>query len=204
MKTLICVPCLDTVHTFFFQSMESLVRRPGTSVSISSSSLVYEARNLLARRAIEGNYDRVAWFDSDMRFPPDTLERMHEALDCGLEFVCGLYFTRRAPVQPCVYHGVDLKDGNPTATPFWDYGSDPFEIEACGFAGVMMTGELLRRVAEAYGPPFSPGFGFGEDFAFCLRAREAGAKLYCDPTIKLDHIGYAIINESTYLATKGG
>ena len=204
MKTLIAVPCLDTVHTMFFQSMEALRRPEGTSVSVSSSSLVYDARNSLADLAVRGGYDRVCWLDSDMRFQPDLLERFHADLDAGMEMVCGLFFSRRAPVHPCVYHSCALQDGVPTATPFDVIGDQPFRVQACGFAGVMMSGALLRRVAETYGAPFSPGFGFGEDLSFCLRAGELGANIYCDPRIKMDHIGYAVINEDTWLAMKGG
>lgn len=203
MKTLICIPALDTVHTMFFQSMEALRRPAGTSVSISSSSLVYDARNKLAQAAIEGGYDRVLWLDTDMRFAPDLIERLNADLDAGMEMVCGLYFCRRAPVTPCVYHSCRLENGVPSATPFEEIGDAPFLIEACGFAGVMMTGDLLRRVSEKYGPPFSPGFGFGEDLSFCLRAGEMGAKIWCDPRVKMDHIGYAVINETTWRATKG-
>lgn len=203
MKTLICVPALDTVHTMFLQSMEALRRPAGTSVSISSSSLVYDARNKLAQAAIDGGFDRVLWLDTDMRFHPDLIDRFNADLDAGMEMVCGLYFCRRAPVTPCVYHSCGLVDGTPSATPFDEIGEEPFEIEACGFAGVMMTGGLLRRAAETYGPPFSPAFGFGEDLSFCLRVREMGAKIWCDPRIKMDHIGYAVINETTWRAMKG-
>lgn len=203
MKTLICIPALDTVHTMFFQSMEALRRPAGTSVSISSSSLVYDARNKLAQAAIDGGYDRVLWLDTDMRFNPDLIERFNADIDAGMEMVCGLFFCRRAPVLPCIYHSCTIKDGMPSATAFDEIGDEPFPVQACGFAGVMMTGDLLRRVSEKFGQPFSPGFGFGEDLSFCLRAGEMGAKIWCDPRVKMDHIGYAVINETTWRAMKG-
>ena len=39
---------------------------------------------------------------------------------------------------------------------------------------------------------------FGEDISFCIRARELGYKLICDPRIKVSHIGRSVINETTY------
>ena len=202
MKTLILIPCMDTVHTLFFQSMMALRRRAETEVAVSSSSLVYDARNQLAEKAVNGGYDRVLWLDSDMQFQPDLLERFSADLDAGMEMVCGLYFARRAPVHPCVYQSCAITDGVPCAVPFAEIPDTPFEIEACGFGGVMMTVDLLRRVGSAYGYPFSPAHGFGEDFSFCLRTRQLGAKIHCDPAITLDHVGYAIFNRTTWLATK--
>ena len=73
---------------------------------------------------------------------------------------------------------------------------DLFEIAGSGFGAVMMTTDLIRRCG---GQPFFPVAGFGEDFSFCLRAREAGAKLYCDGRIKLDHIGVSAYNEALFL-----
>lgn len=73
MRTMICVPCMDMVHTLFFASVLSLRKPEGTEISVSGSSLVYEARHVLANRAITRGFDRVLWLDSDMHFPPDLL-----------------------------------------------------------------------------------------------------------------------------------
>ena len=61
----------------------------------------------------------------------------------------------------------------------------------------MMTVDLLRRVMDALGQPFSPVAGFGEDLAFCLRAKEVGAKLWCDSSIKLGHVGLTVYTEES-------
>ena len=49
--------------------------------------------------------------------------------------------------------------------------------------------------------PFMPVGGFGEDLSFCLRAREAGLKLYCDSRVRCGHVGNVIFNEEN---CKGG
>ena len=103
MRTLIAIPCLDMVHTLFFASMLSLRKPEGTEVAIASCSLVYESRHTLALKAINEGFDRVLWLDSDMTFDPDMLERFSADLDQGLDFVCGLFFTRKNPIKPCVY-----------------------------------------------------------------------------------------------------
>lgn len=205
MKTLICVPAMDQVQTLFLTSLLDLKKPEGTEVCISSSSLVYDARNKLADKAITGGFDRVLWLDSDMYFAPDLLERFNEHLDNGLEFVCGLFFTRKWPIKPCVYSRCELVEQNgvfvPTIEPA-EYKNELIEVAACGFGAVAMTTDVLRRVA-ARDFAFSPLPGFGEDFSFCLRAREQGVHIYCDPTIKVGHVGVSIINEETYLECKG-
>ena len=101
MRTLIAVPCMDTVHTLFFSSMMNLHKPEGTEIAISCSSLVYTARNNLAKKAIDEGFDRVLWLDSDMVFDADLLDRLSEDMDKGLQYVCGLFFTRKNPIRPC-------------------------------------------------------------------------------------------------------
>ena len=177
----------------------------GTEIAVASCSLVYESRHTLAMKALNDGFDRVLWLDSDMNFKPDLMERFSADLDEGREFVCGLFFTRKNPVQPCVYevcHPVEGKNGKmfPKIESFHDIPDGVFEIEGCGFAATMMTTDLIRRCGEL---PFFPEAGYGEDLAFCRRARAAGATLWCDPRIKVDHIGISMFNEDVWKETNG-
>lgn len=200
MRYLIAIPCMDMVHTLFFAAFTSMRKPDGTEVAIASCSLVYEARHTLAQKAMSDGFDRVLWLDSDMNFQPDLLERLSADMDQGYEFVSGLYFTRKNPINPVVYeicHPTPMKDGGmyPTVESFREIPDGLFEIEGCGFGAVMMTVDLLRRVGPL---PFFPTERYGEDLSFCRKARAAGAKLYCDSRIKLDHIGISMINEETW------
>ena len=64
----------------------------------------------------------------------------------------------------------------------------------------MMTTDLIRKVGAL---PFFPEHGYGEDLTFCRKARAAGAKLYCDPRIKVGHVGMSVYSEDTWKSTKG-
>ena len=58
---------------------------------------------------------------------------------------------------------------------------------------VMMTMDAAKRVTGEFGlMPFMPTAGFGEDLSFCMRARKAGIKLWCDSRVKCGHIGTKI------------
>lgn len=209
MRTLICIPCMDMVHTEFMKSLLGMRRVGETQITISCSSLIYDARNNMARRAVKEGFDRVLWLDSDMTFDADLMERLSAHLDAGKEFISGLYFTRKAPVRPvlykeCGYYENDEGAVSPVAVWFDEYPRDSvFEIEASGFGGVMMTVDLIKRIADKFGLPFAPMLGFGEDLSFCGRASQVGAKMYCDSTIKMGHVGLGTITEDVYLTQKG-
>ena len=167
---------------------------------MASCSLVYDARQDLAKRANNKGFDRVLWLDSDMIFKPDILERLNADIDQGRDFVSGLYFTRKNPVTPCVYDVVEPRKRNngviyPATKSFEEIPDDIFEVAGCGFGAVIMTTDLIKKSGDL---PFFPREGFGEDLSFCRRAREAGYKLYCDPSVKAGHIGLTIVNENQW------
>lgn len=207
MKTLIAIPCMDMVHTIFFKSVLGLEKVGEYAFAISASSLVYDARNGLCKQAVLEGFDRVLWLDSDMEFAPDLMKRLSADIDEGREFVSALYFTRKSPVKPNVfascgyYHDKDSDEVTPAAINYYEYPKDGiFPIAACGFGGVMMTTDLIKRVGDKFGLPFSPILGFGEDLSFCSRVAQLGVDMYCDSRVKMGHVGFSTINEDYYLA----
>lgn len=212
MKTFVAIPCMDMVNTSFVRSLIGMRLTEGDSFNycFSQASLVYDSRNKLANMAIEGGYDRVLWLDSDMVFQADLLERLGADLDEGRDLVSGLYFTRKPPIRPAVYQRLGMYprpvDGAtvPTAEPVAELPEEIFEAEGIGFGAVLMSVKLLKDVADRFGLPFSPILGFGEDFSFCLRARELGAHLWCDPRVVLQHEGMHLFGVEEYLISKGG
>lgn len=209
MKTLIAIPCMDMVHTIFLKSLLGLERVGAVQFGLSCSSLVYDARNGLAKQACTEGYDRVLWFDSDMDFEPNLMKRLSARMDEGCELVSALYFKRKAPVKPVVYkevgyfHSDEKDEVTPIAIPYEDYPKDSlFEIAGCGFGGVMMSVDLIKKVADKFGQPFSPILGFGEDLSFCARVSQLGIKMYCDSSVKMGHVGLGTITEDVYLSQR--
>lgn len=203
-KTLIAIPCMDMVYTDFMMSLTNIERIGQTFCAVTKSSLVYDARNALAKQAVEGDFDTVLWLDSDIKFQPDLLKRLMAHIENGIDFVSGLYFKRCYPTGPVVFKTItQRKEGRELITealPYDDYPKDQlFEVDAAGFGAVLMKVDLLKKVSDKYGLPFSPCLGLGEDMSFCWRAKQLGAKLYCDSSIKLRHIGLTTYDESTYM-----
>lgn len=196
MKTLIAIPCGDTCPTDFLRSLLSLEIVGEAQYTFAQGSLVYDARNKLCSIAMDGGFDRVLWLDSDMVFPRDLMRRFSDHLDAGKEMVCGAYASRKPPIQPVVYEDFGFRDAQPWPEPYTTPVQEPlpaemFRVAGCGFGAVMLTVDLLRRVYSKFGLPFSPAVGFGEDLSFCIRAKEVGAEIWCDPGVELGHIGVA-------------
>lgn len=209
LKYLVAIPCFDTVYTDFMLSLLNMQRVGECYCQVVKSSLIYNARNELAQQAIGNKFDRVLWLDSDILFDPDLMVRLSKHLDDGLEYVSGLYFKRQYPTEPVCFQTItQTRDGNDLIThaiTYKDYPKDQlFEVDATGFGAVMMSVELLEKVKSKYGLPFSPHLGLGEDMSFCWRAKQVGAKLYCDSSIKLKHIGAIAYSEDTYLGQLEG
>lgn len=197
MKYLVAVPCMDMMHTQFVCSLLSMPLFDQTEIAFGANSLIYDTRNQFAEKAIKKEFDRILWLDSDMTFPRDFAQRLAARLDEGYEFVTGLYMTRKDPIRPCIFK--KLTDAPPTAE-FMDVypRGEIFQIAASGFGGCMMTVDLLKRVVENFGMPFSPVMGVGEDLSFCMRAAAVGATLYCDSSLRMGHVGFKEITEETY------
>lgn len=209
MKTLVAIPCMDMVHTVFMKSVIGLDRVGECRFSIMCSSLIYDARNSLAKQAVTEGYDRVLWLDSDMDFNPDLLKLLSQDMDEGRELVSGLYFKRKAPVKPVIYkevgyyHDKENESVTPIAVPYEDYPRNTiFPIAGCGFGGALVSVDLINRVGKEFGLPFSPILGFGEDLSFCKRASQLGVEMFCDSRVKLGHVGFGTISEDTYLQTR--
>jgi len=197
-KVLIAVPALDTMPTQTAYSMLSLKRDCPSRFSFIVRASCADARNLLAREAIESSADRVLWIDSDMVFNDDLMIRLGEDLDAGWDMVCGLYFKRELPVTPVIYKSIDRETGK--AEQYLDYPRDQlFPIAGCGFGAVMMDTDMLgkMRLFNDF-HPFTPFTRLSEDLSFCKRAAAVGARMACDSRIKVGHVGQITYGEQMY------
>jgi hypothetical protein len=74
---------------------------------------------------------------------------------------------------------------------------EPYRVKGCGMACTIIGAEVLKEVQSKYGSCFSPetinGVKFGEDLAFCVRANDIGAEIWCEPTARCGHIAHVPI-----------
>lgn len=203
MKTLIAMPCMDMVHTAFMESLLKLQPAGDVDFGITCSSLIYDARNMLAKKALDSGCDRILFLDSDMVFHPTLLQKLSADLDEGRDFVTALCFGRKNPVGPTIYKETGYTQEDRVLTPFakkyTEYPKNEiFEVEACGLAAALITTRLVKKIYAEYGAPFSPQPGFGEDLSFCIKCKQSGVPIWCDSRIKVGHIGQTIVTEDTF------
>ena len=205
-KIMIAVPCMDQVPVAFCQSLALLQRVEDTKLVMIAGSLIYTSRNQLATMAIEHEFDYVLWLDSDMVFRPDTLIKMFNTVqEKDIDILTGLYFRRVPPYSPVLFDKLDY-DSKTDAINFSEFKAIPdeiFEVGGCGFGCVLMDTQVFLEVQSKHGNMFAPIGNNGEDVAFCVRARDCGFKIYCDPAIVCGHVGYSVVDDQFFRAFGG-
>ena len=194
MKLLIAVPTLENVPVDFMESLMNLachLKDEGVDfkLKIEAGTLVYFARENLARWAIANRYTHVLWLDSDMVFHEEIVEDLQF---CGKDIVTGIAHSRRPPFSSClfteIYPGVEKFKG--------EYPKQAFKVAACGMACVLMSVKVLDAVYNKFGNMFQPlnePLTYGEDVAFCWRAEQCGFDIWAEPTVRVGHVGRRVI-----------
>lgn len=202
MRTLIAVPCMDMVATGFCQSLAMLKKVGDCYVTHVAGSLIYDSRNKIAAKAIQLECDYVMWFDSDMIFEPNTLERLMADIK-DKDFVSGVYYRRSGNYSPVLYKDlIRHEDGTVEAIAFDSIPDEMFTAAGVGFGCVLTSTAMLLDMAAKYKDWFTPNGKLGEDLSFCERARNMGYEIWVDPKIKCGHVGHIIVNEGFFEAYK--
>ena len=188
MKTVIAIPTMGSIKIDTFSSFVQLISED-TSWTVTRNSVVYMAREELAQKAKNAGAEYIFWIDSDMKFPPDTLMKLMEDAEKGMDFVSGICFTKTTPPNPTILKRFEGETG----IIYHDYPKDQvFEVAASGFGCCLMKTSLYEKGV------FYPLPNWGEDYSFCIRMKEKGIKMYCDSRVKVGHVGDFDYNEELY------
>ena len=189
-KLLIAIPSFDTMRVEFVRSLMGLTEKLHAEgvwheVKILDGTLVHIARDRLAKHAVNNEFTEVLWLDADMVFAPKIYEDL--AMN-GKDMICGSFISRHSPYVSCLFKSLL------PAERITEWGSDPFHVAGCGFGCVLMKTQVLKDVLERHdGRCFIPDDKLGEDLAFCLRANRCGYQIWCDPTVRIGHVGHIVI-----------
>ena len=189
-KLLIAIPSYGEMRVEFVKSLIDLMARLNEQniwyeVKIIDGTLVYIARDRLAKHAVNNEFTEVLWIDDDMVFGPDVWEDLSMS---GKDMVCGNFISRHSPYVSCVFSSLYPPER------VTEFGYDIFRVAGCGFGCVWMKTEVLKDVLiNNNGKCFLPDPKLGEDVAFCQRARASGYEIWCDPTVRIGHVGNVAI-----------
>ena len=197
-KVSICVPTRDTVHAAFAFDLANLIQHSqllGLDVTplFCIGTLIVNQRDQLAHMALEAGSTHVLWLDSDMMFPPDTLQRL---LAHDVSMVAGNYVTRQYPHKTVAYR--ELHDWRSYVVNRGD-GQQLIPVAAVGMGCMLTRTDLLQQMSA---PLFQTTWiaetqdHMGEDFYFCQQARALGHDIWIDDqlSVELQHLGTVAFN----------
>ena len=147
------------------------------------------ARSDAFKMARELDADALLFIDSDMEFQPDLYRRL-EYVDADV--VAALTWTKRIPSYPTQCRRVKAQDGTDALAPIIPDGEIQ-DIDATGMAATLIRRKVLQADRFEY-PAFKHLGAIGEDYLFCLHARDAGFSIKCDTRLKVAHRGDVAFN----------
>jgi GT2 family glycosyltransferase len=195
-KVLVGMPVYDSVHVETVSSLLALYRDCQTPVIIRfvPYTYIHLARNMLLMEAIDLDATHLLFIDADMVFPKDGLDKL---IAHDKDIIGGLYHTRAEKHNPVIYR----KKGDSLEI-IEDYPKDKiFKVDVIGTGFLLIKMEVFKNMQppffyyadpEEYGLKSVHLADLGEDTTFCLKARKNNYKIFCDPTIKIGHIGKEI------------
>lgn len=167
----IVTPSRDVVHAAYTHDLVELIRRdPAVRYGMSLGSMVGNQRQAMIAGAMSNGASHVLMIDSDMRFPPDTVEQL---LAHDVDIVGANYVARGGQENTARYSdGAYVPSKGRT-------GLEPVHVVGCG---VVL---IARRVFEAvpspwFSTPWDEDQHVSEDVFFCSRAAKAGFQAYVD------------------------
>lgn len=197
MKGLVGIPHTGTFHADFVQYTlfgMKLVGQ-GTNIAFLGQALTHIARENLAFKCKSEMYNWLLFIDSDMIVPGDLIERWFPKIG-QYGIICAPAFKRFTPHTPCFYEEVSVDKGMIKIIPFKDWPKDKmFEAQASGASCMMISTEVFHKMSPPY---FYPYPTTGEDITFCIKAREAGFKVWIDPTVRIGHLSTRPVYEEDY------
>ena len=163
------------------------------------SSFVASAREMTATGTVGQNwatneigsgeftYDKIFWIDSDVSWKVEDFEKL---LDSDKDIISGL-----VPVGGAGQVGVmQLDMGTPRLMDKVAFmlTDGPVEVDGVGFGFVAMKQGVFEKVPRPWFeilkvPVAMRMVNASEDFSFCLKAREAGYKIWVDPSVRCGH-----------------
>jgi hypothetical protein len=199
-KCVILVPCNSSIEWKTDEALRMLEIRGYEVWRTPGWSAIDQGRNRMAYDAIyRRGFEEILWIDSDILFNPDDVERIRS---WNKDIVAGAYPMKGWPVmtvQPFPGKTVEFKE---------DGGLEEVMCAATGF--LFIKSNVFHTIKEKLNLPecntsfsapqipfFQPDmwevegekYYLGEDFSFCMRARQCGFPIWLDTGIKLGHIG---------------
>lgn len=191
MKVALGVAYYRSMSVRTFASLWGIARayRGHLDLLTEGSCYVHWNREELVEKALSRGYDYLFFVDTDVIFPPDTLDRLFAH---NVDIVGGYYPTRyQDPTLSTIKMNVNGVV-TPVLPPLPDKlfcSVNGYELLAIPTGCMLIRLSVLRKLKPPY---FRCERPVGEDIFFCSWLWSAGVKIWCDPSIKVGHVGEAV------------
>lgn len=192
MKILLAVPTFENIQPEVFEAIYNLDKCGHDVVfKFVKGYTVDKARNIIAKKALEGGFDYVMMVDSDTIIPSDSLKNM---LDPEADVVigcCPKKNTKTGQTALCALKDNPIGKGFHNALTYSDLqGTERILLKGGGFACVLIRTSVFAQLKYPYFQYvlYESGAALSEDFYFCKYVLEAGLKIYADPRVKCGHL----------------
>lgn len=192
----------DYYHREFAKSLWFIPKIGSWQIVDISRSIISEARETIAEKALELGCDWLLFIDDDSSFPYDALMKL---MSYDVDIIGGLVFQRKPPYYPCIFKQTE---NDLFMMECIDKGV--IEVDAIGMAFTLIKTKVFKKLPKpwfVWGDKtleiYQDKGGLGEDISFCIKAKRAGFKVYCDTDLNVKHIGESlIIDKNIYLKYK--
>ncbi len=161
----------------------NLIFQIGGYKDVNLNKLVFEARKYKATH--------IMFIDTDMVFPPDGILTL---LKDDKDIVGGNYNTRLDPTS-ADFSGPTVKmlvDGQSVSMLKEDFPTELFKCHALPLGFMLVKMHVFDKVPMPYFEDHQRSSGYmhmTEDVDFCVKAHKAGFDTWCEPAVKIGHIG---------------
>lgn len=200
-NTAILMPVANRIEPQVEDGLKQLEKIGFTVYRQTGYSAIDQARNRMMYYALEQyGHDSVLWIDSDVVFNVNDVVKI---INHNLPICAGAYPFKNPHTRQMTITMIDDEE--------IEFGNNKLvEIQCAATGFLFITKEVYHSIIEKYNMPlcntsfdqpcypvFKPDnwlidgvdYYLGEDYSFCMRARECGYKIILDPSIKLGHIG---------------
>lgn len=147
-------------------------------------------RNKIVEEALKQKATHIMFIDADMIFPDDGIMQL---LKDDKDIVGANYNVRLDPTS-AELSGPTVKalvDGKPVSMLAKDFPTELFKCYAVATGFMMIKAKVFDKIKYPWFVDYQDKKGkhHTEDVDFCRKANEADIEVWCDPTIKMGHIG---------------
>lgn len=124
----------------------------------------------------------IFFLDADMIFEPDYIQRL---IDHNLDIVGANYSEKKLPLSSTIKI-------NGEHVLMIDHPDKPFKVDGLGSGFMLVKMSVFNKLKPPY---FYAPMGEDindfttEDYYFCQQAKKAGFDAWCDPSLKVRHMG---------------